>query len=62
MSKKSTGYHIPFYEEEKVALFIDGANLFSAARALEFDIDYRLLLSWAATRGRLVRAFFLGIR
>jgi len=32
-----------FYENERVALFIDGANLYSAARALGFDIDYRRL-------------------
>jgi uncharacterized LabA/DUF88 family protein len=50
--------HIPFYEEEKLALFIDGSNLYAAAKALDFDIDYRLLLSWAASKGRLVRAFY----
>lgn len=49
---------IPFYTEEKLAIFIDGANLYSAARSLDFDIDYRLLLEWAATQGRLVRAFY----
>ena len=26
-------------ENEKIALFIDGANLYAAARALGFDID-----------------------
>ena len=30
-----------FYENERVALFIDGANLYSAARALGFDISCR---------------------
>ena len=49
---------IPFYPEEKLALFIDGSNLYAAAKALDFDIDYRLLLSWAADQGRLVRAFY----
>ncbi|MGQ0527440.1 MAG: LabA-like NYN domain-containing protein [Alphaproteobacteria bacterium] len=48
----------PFYSTEKLAIFIDGANLYAAARALEFDIDYRLLLDWAAMRGRIVRAFY----
>ena len=48
----------PFYEEEKLALFIDGANLYSVARALDFDIDYRLLLHWASNQSRLVRAFY----
>jgi uncharacterized LabA/DUF88 family protein len=50
--------NIPFYPEEKVALFIDGSNLYAAAKALDFDIDYRLLLNWAADQGRLVRAFY----
>src|SRR5688500_6997925 len=58
MSKKSDLGHIPFYAEEKLALFIDGSSLYAAAKALEFDIDYRLLLEWAASKGRLVRAFY----
>ena len=49
---------IPFYSSERMGIFIDGANLYAAARALEFDIDYRLLLQWAAKQGRLVRAFY----
>jgi uncharacterized LabA/DUF88 family protein len=28
----------------RTALFIDGANLYSTAKALGFDIDYRRLL------------------
>lgn len=48
----------PFYDNERIALFIDGSNLYAAARALGFDIDYRLLLSWASNKGRLVRAFY----
>lgn len=43
---------------EKVALFIDGANLFSMAKALEFDIDYRRLLSFFQKQGNLVRALY----
>ncbi len=49
---------IPFYTEEKLALFIDGSNLYASAKALDFDIDYKLLLRWAAARGRMVRAFY----
>lgn len=56
--KKKPEFQIPFYEEEKLALFIDGSNLYAAAKALDFDIDYRLLLEWAASQGRLVRAFY----
>lgn len=47
-----------FYPEEKLALFIDGANLYSAAKALDFEIDYKKLLIWASKQGRLVRAFY----
>ncbi len=50
--------NIPFYKDEKVAIFIDGSNLYSASRALDFDIDYKLLLEWMASNGRLVRAFY----
>ena len=47
-----------FYEEEKIALFIDGANLYSTARSLNFDIDYKKLLETFADQARLVRAFY----
>ncbi|MDB5490925.1 MAG: hypothetical protein JWO78_774 [Micavibrio sp.] len=57
MAKKALS-HIPFYPEEKLALFIDGSNLYAAARSLDFDIDYKKLLRWAAEQGRLVRAFY----
>ena len=49
---------VNFYENERVALFIDGANLYSAARALGFDIDYRRLLNVFRDKGRLVRAYY----
>ena len=42
----------------KIALFIDGANLHSTAKALGFDIDYKRLLKEFHTRGELLRAFF----
>jgi uncharacterized LabA/DUF88 family protein len=47
-----------FYPEERLAVFIDGANLYAAAKALEFEIDYRQLLDWMGERSRLVRAFY----
>lgn len=43
---------------EKVALFIDGANLHAAARALGFEIDYQKLRDMFAADGILVRAFY----
>src|SRR5690242_19177905 len=47
-----------FYDTERVGLFIDGANLYAAARALGFDIDYKRLLDLFAKKGHLIRAFY----
>src|SRR5438445_5222466 len=47
-----------FYPSEKLALFIDGANLYGAAKGLQFDIDYKRLLELFARKGTLVRAFY----
>ena len=49
---------IKFYPNERVALFIDGANLYAAARALGFDIDYKRLLTLFSGEGTLIRAFY----
>lgn len=43
---------------ERVALFIDGANLYATSKALGFDIDYRRLLKEYNSNGHLVRAFY----
>jgi uncharacterized LabA/DUF88 family protein len=43
---------------EKIALFIDGSNLYATSKALGFDIDYRRLLSEFRGRGTLRRAFY----
>src|ERR1700721_80852 len=42
----------------KIALFIDGANLYATAKTLGFDIDYKRLLREFQSRGTLVRAFY----
>ncbi|MEE9140140.1 MAG: NYN domain-containing protein [Alphaproteobacteria bacterium] len=47
-----------FYPQERVALFIDGSNLYAAAKALGFDIDYKRLLEHFAGLGRMIRAFY----
>ena len=47
-----------FYPEERIGLFIDGSNLYAAARALAFDIDYKRLLDYFSEEGRLIRAFY----
>ena len=47
-----------FYPQERVGLFIDGANLYATARALGFDIDYKRLLELFKGKCQLVRAFY----
>jgi uncharacterized LabA/DUF88 family protein len=42
----------------RTALFIDGANLYSTAKALGFDIDFKRLLQEFQCQGTLVRAFY----
>lgn len=42
---------------EKTAIFIDGANLYAASRALGFDVDYRRLIA-AFEHSNLIRAFY----
>jgi uncharacterized LabA/DUF88 family protein len=44
--------------QSKIAMFIDGANLYATAKALGFDIDYKKLLKELQSRGNLVRAFY----
>jgi uncharacterized LabA/DUF88 family protein len=45
-------------EHDRIALFIDGANLYATAKSLGFDIDYKRLIREFTTRGRLVRAYY----
>ena len=47
-----------FYPTERIALFIDGANLYATAKALGFDIDYKRLLTLFRSKGQLVRALY----
>ena len=47
-----------FYRDERLALFIDGANLYATSKALGFDLDYKLLRQEFMRRGKLVRAFY----
>ena len=47
-----------FYPQERLALFVDGANLYATARALGFDIDYKKLLTEFSKKGVLVRAYY----
>jgi uncharacterized LabA/DUF88 family protein len=47
-----------FLEDERTALFIDGANLYSASRNLGFDVDYRNLLEFFRKQTRVIRAYY----
>jgi uncharacterized LabA/DUF88 family protein len=47
-----------FYQNERIALFIDGANLYATAKSLGFDIDYKRLLALFRQKGHLVRALY----
>ncbi len=44
--------------QNKIALFIDGANLHATAKALGFDVDYKRLLQHFREYGDLLRAFY----
>ncbi len=44
-----------FYTMERIALFIDGANLYAASKTLSFDIDYKRLLALFRSRGQFAR-------
>ena len=44
--------------QQRIALFIDGANLYATTKTLGFDIDYKRLLKEFQSRGQLVRAFY----
>jgi uncharacterized LabA/DUF88 family protein len=56
--------HNPHFEARmteharKIAVFIDGPNLYAAAKALGFDIDFKRLLKEFQERGTLVRALY----
>jgi uncharacterized LabA/DUF88 family protein len=52
------GGRMHFLERERTAVFIDGANLYAATKALGFDIDFKRLLLWLRQRARLVQALY----
>ena len=45
-----------FYPEERIAIFVDGANLHSTTKSLDFDIDYKKMLELFKKKGRLINA------
>jgi uncharacterized LabA/DUF88 family protein len=49
---------MPFYPTDRIALFIDGANLYSAAKGLNIDLDFKKLLEEFQKRGVMIRAHY----
>ncbi|GLQ22987.1 NYN domain-containing protein [Algimonas ampicilliniresistens] len=47
-----------FYPDERFAIFIDGANFYSTAKSLDFDIDYKNLLTYFSAKGRMIKAYY----
>lgn len=47
-----------FNQNERMALFIDGANLYATSKTLGFDIDYKRLLTHFRSKGHLIRALY----
>ncbi|MEO0329568.1 MAG: NYN domain-containing protein [Pseudomonadota bacterium] len=47
-----------FDQRERIALFIDGANLYATSKTLGFDIDYKRMLTFFAGKGYLLRAYY----
>lgn len=45
-----------FYPDERIALFIDGANLYSTGKSLDYEIDFKKMLALFKTKGRLIFA------
>ena len=46
------------HNSDRIAIFIDGSNLFYAASHLNIEVDYRRLLSSLVRGRRLLRAYF----
>ncbi|MBO0905742.1 NYN domain-containing protein [Jiella sonneratiae] len=47
-----------FDQREKLALFIDGANLYATSKNLGFDIDYKKMLVWFQRQAYVLRAYY----
>ncbi len=47
-----------FYRYERLGLFVDGSNFYSAAKSLGFDIDFKKLKNEFTRRSTLLRAYY----
>lgn len=46
------------YQHEKIGIFVDGSNLYAAAKSLSITIDYKKFKEYFAKQGRLIRSFY----
>ncbi|MEL6776340.1 MAG: NYN domain-containing protein [Cyanobacteria bacterium J06597_16] len=51
-------YQVAHQNSDRIAIFIDGSNLFYAASHLNIEVDYRRLLTTLVRGRRLLRAYF----
>ena len=58
MKQSAEAYSLQSERIERVAIFIDGANLYAASRTLGFDVDYKNLLAYFRQRSYLIRAYY----
>ena len=58
MNQITKAYALPPESTERLAVFIDGTNLYAASRTLGFDVDYKNLLAYLRQRSYLVRAYY----
>ena len=47
-----------FQLNERIALFIDGSNLYATAKSIDFDIDYKRLLEFFKEQSNFIRAYY----
>ena len=58
MNQITKAYSLPPESTERVAVFIDGMNLYAASRTLGFDVDYKNLMAHFRQRSHFVRAYY----
>jgi uncharacterized LabA/DUF88 family protein len=49
---------VMFYPNDRLAVFIDGANLYSSSRQLPYEIDYKKIREYFAEKSKLMRIFY----
>lgn len=52
------GVNMIFYPNERIAIFIDGANVHATVKAMGISVDYKRLLEFFRSQARLVRATY----